>query len=202
MPAGRKRVLDDVKRSEVCALISVGCSVDAAARYVGCNPSTIRRESARNLDFHEQLRRAELAAELQPLHALRRAAATHWRAAAWFLERTRPAQFARFSPNLCRIDDVEELMDHWLQLIGRELPDTPESDAAYRRLNLAMQSTCRELRAATAVSRDPKQIRKIIDRMRPRPKWPIQLYQNTSDEPATEEDFSTDEDTASHAELP
>jgi hypothetical protein len=32
----RPRLLDDAKRREICALISVGAGIDAAARYVGC----------------------------------------------------------------------------------------------------------------------------------------------------------------------
>lgn len=45
-----------MKRAEVCVLVSAGCGIERAARYVGCNPSTIRREAIRNRDFHEQLR--------------------------------------------------------------------------------------------------------------------------------------------------
>ena len=41
---GRPRALDEVKRREVCALISAGCGVEGAARFVGC---------AANYDFDE-----------------------------------------------------------------------------------------------------------------------------------------------------
>ena len=192
MPVGRPRALDDVKRGEVCALISAGCSIEAAARYVGCNPSTIRREAARNDDFHERLRRAELAAEIQPLHALQRAAATHWRAAAWLLERTRPDRFAKFPPNMVRVDDAEELMESWLELIAHELPETPECNAAYRRLNLMMLNSCREMRAATAFGRDPKQIRQIAQRMKPKPQWPAVFRDERPEDSSPEDTYAAE----------
>ncbi len=91
----RKRALDAVKQREVCALISVGCGMDVAARYVGCNVRTIRREALRDAEFYEKLKQAEVQANLTPIDALRKAAQTHWRAAAWFLERTQPDRFGR-----------------------------------------------------------------------------------------------------------
>src|SRR3972149_3390604 len=95
----RPRALDELKRREICALVSAGCGIAEAARYVGCNPVTIRREAPRNAEFHEPLRNADLRAELSPLQALRQAAHTHWRAAAWFLERTQPDRFGRRNPD-------------------------------------------------------------------------------------------------------
>jgi hypothetical protein len=91
----RQRALDAVKQREVCALISVGCGVEMAARYVGCSARTIRREALRDAVFYEELRQAELRANLTPLDALGKAAQRHWRAAAWFLERTQPTRFGR-----------------------------------------------------------------------------------------------------------
>ena len=56
MPRGRLRVLDELKQREVCALVSAGCSLLAAANYVECAPNTIRREAVRNPDFGERFR--------------------------------------------------------------------------------------------------------------------------------------------------
>jgi transposase-like protein len=60
---GRRRALDEVKRREVCALISAGSAIADAARYVGCAASTIHREAMRNPEFREHLRRANLTNE-------------------------------------------------------------------------------------------------------------------------------------------
>src|SRR4051812_33883442 len=51
---GRPCALNDAQRREVCALIATGCGFRTAADYVGCSPSTIRREALRNPEFHEQ----------------------------------------------------------------------------------------------------------------------------------------------------
>ncbi|TWT72673.1 hypothetical protein Pla123a_39690 [Posidoniimonas polymericola] len=84
---GRPRVLDEGKQREVCALLTAGMTVGEAADYVGCCVKTIRREQARDDDFDERVRRARMAARLGPLQAVRQAAATHWRAAAWLVDR-------------------------------------------------------------------------------------------------------------------
>ena len=83
---GRPRKIDEAKRREICALIAVGCGIEAAARYVGCSAATVRRELDRDEDFRRAFASAELTCRIEPLRALRAAAATHWRAAAWLLE--------------------------------------------------------------------------------------------------------------------
>src|SRR3972149_5234957 len=94
----RPCVLDDGKQREVCALVAAGCGIEVAARYVGCNPRTIRRAAMRDADFYERLRQAELAAQITPLHALRKESGSHWRAAAPLLGRAPPHRLAPTKP--------------------------------------------------------------------------------------------------------
>ncbi|WP_425399133.1 hypothetical protein [Aeoliella sp.] len=91
----RPRVLDDVKKGEIAALISTGMSMSNAARYVGCDRKTIRRERGIDEAFDERIRRAQMGAELKPLQAIREAASKHWRAAAWLIERQDKQRAAR-----------------------------------------------------------------------------------------------------------
>ncbi|WP_425400985.1 hypothetical protein [Aeoliella sp.] len=91
----RPRVLDDVKKGEIAALISTGMSMSNAARYVGCDRKTIRREREVDEAFDERIRRAQMGAELKPLQAIREAASKHWRAAAWLIERQDKQRAAR-----------------------------------------------------------------------------------------------------------
>ena len=79
---GRPFALDDIKRGEIVALISAGCGIADAARYVGCSVNTINRDASRDPSFHKRMREAFLAAELKPLQTMRQAATHHWRAAA------------------------------------------------------------------------------------------------------------------------
>lgn len=92
---GRPRALDEIKRREICAITSAGFGALTAAQYVGCSMRTIEREVVRDRDFFEVYRRARLSSQLDPLNCVRNAAKTHWRAAAWLLERLRPQEFAR-----------------------------------------------------------------------------------------------------------
>jgi IS30 family transposase len=123
LPPGRPRALDEVKLREICALISAGCGMESAARYVGCAASTIRREARRNLDFNEKLRRAHLGAELGPLNAMRNAANKHWRAAAWLLERTNAQRFARQNVRQLKPEHLAEFTDQLAEIFETEIQD-------------------------------------------------------------------------------
>jgi IS30 family transposase len=84
---GRPRALDDVKIHQILNLVFRGCSLEQAARHVGCAASTIRREARRNPEFNEQLSQMLLDSELFALNAVRKVAHSHWRAGRWLLER-------------------------------------------------------------------------------------------------------------------
>jgi hypothetical protein len=131
-----------------CALIAAGCGIEWASRYVGVSARTIRREVLRNEDFYEQLRRAELSAQLNPLKALQNATGTHWRAAAWLLERTCPERFAK--PDLKRYDqaDLQEIFAALLEEINQAIPDARLCLQVYHRLTGFFQAKLQELWSA------------------------------------------------------
>jgi len=121
--SGRPRALDEVKQREVCALVSAGCSLAGAARYVNCSVKTIRREAERDSAFGDQLRKSQLSAQLEPLRALRGKANTHWRAAAWLLERIDPKQFARYDTKLLTPEEVGDLLGNIKRTLEMALRD-------------------------------------------------------------------------------
>jgi hypothetical protein len=140
---GRPRALDDVKQREVCALVAAGCSLAGAARYVDCTPKTIRREAKRDANFGDHLRKSQLAAQLEPLRALRGKATTHWRAAAWLLERVDPQQFARYDAKLLTPEEVGDLLTNVRETLERVLEKPADQfiagcivDAARHQANL------------------------------------------------------------------
>ena len=133
---GRPRSLaDPLKRREVCSLIGIGAGYDEAARHVGCAVATIRREAARNPLFAEQLAHAETAAGLSPLRALRSAANTNWRAAAWLLERTYPERFARRKPESLQPSEVRTMLDEVASIMADETTDEAHLQRMRERLD-------------------------------------------------------------------
>lgn len=152
---GRPYALDEIKRREICALVSAGCGIARAADYVGCNPSTIRREALRNADFHDRLRKAELSAELEPLHLLRKKANTHWRAAAWLLERTNPQRFGKQDVQRLNQDQVAELLEQFVDMLVEEIPDEDLLLQVFQRLGASLRKATHEAFSAERVRRDP-----------------------------------------------
>lgn len=131
---GRPRALDDAKRREICALVAGGCGLREAAKYVGCAINTIRREADRIPAFHDQLRRSEMYAQLSPLKAMQHAVGTHWRAAAWMLERAFPDRFARPEPGAFGARHARQLLSESLQVISSEISDPIKYERIEKRI--------------------------------------------------------------------
>jgi len=121
---GRRQVLDEIKKREILALVTVGCSRRTAARYVGCSPQTIQRTADRQREFAEQLRKAESKVEIGYLKNIQAAAKKeqYWRAAAWALERRNPEDFAARRPEVITIDQIKTLIAQFAQIIVAEVP--------------------------------------------------------------------------------
>lgn len=120
----RAPALDEKKKLEILAILSVGCSRRTAAEYVGCDPRTINRTAERDAEFAEQLRRAENQQELACLKQLQQAARKeqYWRAAAWILERRLPERYGRHAPQLLTLDQVKEILKQLAEIVVEDVP--------------------------------------------------------------------------------
>jgi len=138
---GRPPVLDEYKRREILAIVSVGCSRRTAARYVGCSVSTIQNTAERDASFGLRLRRAEQSAEVGYMRNIQKAAAKeqYWRAAAWALERINPDDFAPRRPDALRIDEAVRLLMELTEILVEEIPAARYRKAVLRRVETLIQ---------------------------------------------------------------
>lgn len=127
---GRRPVLDDVKRGQIVAILSVGCSQNMAARYVGCASTTIQYTAERDPKFAEELHQARCNAELSLIKNIRKAAKKeqYWRAAAWALERGFPEKYARRGPDVITLEQIGLLLAKFSEIIVGEVPERYRTD--------------------------------------------------------------------------
>ncbi|HZZ29193.1 MAG TPA: helix-turn-helix domain-containing protein [Pirellulales bacterium] len=154
---GRPRALDDIKQREIIALVSSGCGVETAARYVGCSARTIYRETRRNKEFWERFRKAELASALSPLQTIQRAAHENWRAATWLLERKLPQHFAPTHRDMIDPEDLGQILDRFMEEICRNIPDKKARDRIVKRIE---QGALVAVHEATTNRKNPKHRRR------------------------------------------
>lgn len=138
---GRPPVLDSMKRAEILTIISIGCSRRAAARYVGCAPSTIGATARRDPDFAQQLARAEQRSQIGLITCIREAGkkAQSWRAAAWALERMNPEDFAPRGPDVVSGEQIRALMEQLAQALAEHIPVARYRKELLRTINCILE---------------------------------------------------------------
>lgn len=142
--AGRPRLLaDEEKRRTLLAMIAVGSGREAAARHVGCSVWTISREAVRDPEFDRRLREAETSAELLPLQMLRNATGSHWRAAAWLLERLNPEQFVRRRPDTLTPAELNAMLEQVVGILTEEFGDPQQQQRILRRMQQVQEAFSR-----------------------------------------------------------
>ncbi len=121
---GQRTGLDENKRGQVLAILSVGCSQNRAAEYVGCAPATIRRTAERDPKFAKALREVKGGVELGLIRQVRSAAKKeqYWRAAAWALERLFPEKYARRGPDVITADQLARALAQLAETIVQQVP--------------------------------------------------------------------------------
>lgn len=128
---GRRGLLTAEMQDEIVRHLASGAFYDEVAQAVGIGASTIHgwRERGRRaaekastgadldpaevtyMDFWVAVEKARGEARVYAHATIRAAMRTHWQAAAWYLERTNPARYARWSKTGDELPTTEELED-------------------------------------------------------------------------------------------
>jgi hypothetical protein len=152
---GRRRVLDAAKKARLCELIShESYSVEQAAESLDVSLRTVQRERKYDQDFDHEVRLA-LQDPPDPLKLMEHAARTHWRAAAWLLERRQPEEFARKPVNATSAKRVDAALRYLQEAALEAIP--PELHAAvYRHTQAALEKGLAECFPAMGEWNRPK----------------------------------------------
>jgi predicted Zn-dependent peptidase len=116
--------LDEIKKREIFAILTVGGTRLMAAQYVGCHVETIRKTALRDAAFADQLRKAELGPELTFLRNIQLASKDpkQWRASAWALERLFPDRYGRRSPDSITPEQLAEVIREMGTIVVGQVP--------------------------------------------------------------------------------
>ena len=153
---GRRRVLDCEKKARLCELISMeSYSVEQAAESLDVSLRTVQRERKYDQDFDHELRLA-LQSPPDPLKLMETAARTHWRAAAWLLERRNPEEFARKPVNVTSAKKVDAAF-RYLQEAALAAVPAEFHAALYQQTQQAMETALAECFPTMGAWGQPKQ---------------------------------------------
>jgi hypothetical protein len=140
-PSGRPREFTPDMQVELLNLVAQGASIEQAAHIVGISHRTVQREAKADDGFQLELERALGAAPVDPEQLMQQAARTHWRAAAWMLERAQPERYGKRPPRSCSPEKLRDIVNH---IIERALEATPAKHraAVYQHVRSEADQAC------------------------------------------------------------
>ena len=131
-----KPLLDEGKKREIVAILTVGCAKAVAANYVGCSVSTIRRAGVKDPEFAERIGRAESNLEITHLKNISAAAtdARHWRAAAWALERRFPQRYGQRKSRTITPEQISQVLEQFAEIVTQEVTEAAGRQKILKRI--------------------------------------------------------------------
>jgi hypothetical protein len=129
----RERVFTEEMKVKFCELVRQSYSLAEAAQGVGVTLRTVQRYRREEEDFDQEVRMAKLS-KPDPLKLMESAARTHWRAAAWLLERTKPETYARKRGDLASGLKVAKALRLMMETALANTPEETRSEL-YAHLN-------------------------------------------------------------------
>lgn len=91
--AGRPSKRTPEREARLYEALRAGNTRRAACAYAGIDQDTLANWMRKFSDFSEAIEKAESDAEIRNVAIIQKAASDTWQAAAWWLERRRPADF-------------------------------------------------------------------------------------------------------------
>ena len=153
---GRRRVLDCEKKARLCELIAhESYTVEQAAESLDVSLRTVQRERKYDQDFDHEVR-LSLQSPPDPLKLMETAARTHWRAAAWLLERRNPEEFARKPVNVTSAKKVDAAFRYLQEAALAAIPAEFHA-ALYQETQQAMETALAECFPTMGAWGQPKQ---------------------------------------------
>ena len=95
VPVGRRSKLNPQVVVKAAELVALGLTYAQTADALGVGRTTFHRWRKENETFRDALKKAEAEGVAAMLGVIRVASGKSWQAAAWFLERRHPAQWAK-----------------------------------------------------------------------------------------------------------
>ena len=143
--ASGKPLLDEGKKREIVAILTVGCAKTVAAQYVGCSVTTIRRAALTDPEFAERIGRAEPNLEITHLKNISAAAtdARHWRAAAWALERRFPQRYGQRRARTITPEQISQVLEQFAEIVTQEVTEA----AGRQKILMRIQALSERLKA-------------------------------------------------------
>lgn len=138
---GSSRIMTPERRAKLCELLAESHTIEEASEAVGVSIRTVQRERKRDEDFDHEVLLA-LQKTPDPLKLMEQAARTHWRAAAWLLERRNPEEYARKPVNATSAKKVATAL-RFVQETALEAVPEEFREALYKHVQAALEEAFR-----------------------------------------------------------
>ncbi len=142
----RQYKLDEAKKREIVAILTVGGKRVTAADYVGCAVSTIARTAERDADFADALRQAKSRHEIVNLQNIQDAGKKSWRASSWLLERSFPTRYGKRAPKTMTREEFGYLVTQFAKIVADEVSAVEDRARVLSKLDELAEKLCRNKR--------------------------------------------------------
>ncbi len=118
----KKTPLDAQTKTGILAVVSLGATLETAARYFKREPSELVDELVDDPEFQREVKQAQEQAEVFFLKQVKSAAldAKNWRAATWSLERLYPDRYGKIKAASISLDELRALVERLRDTISEE----------------------------------------------------------------------------------